>query len=326
MRFGVLSIAIILSLKLLAAPLTMAGEQSAKIARIGWLWPSQLSPYFEAFRQAMRDHGYEEGQNVAFEHRYAEGKASRLPTLAGELVRLGVDIIVAVATPATHAAKDATTTIPIVMVAVGDPVGTGLVASLPRPGGNITGVATLIPELSAKRLEVLKEAFPHIGRVAILSNPANPVKALDMQETQSAAQALGVQLQPLEVHTPNDFEPAFEAASRYGAEALIVFVDPLTIAHRHLIVKLAATSRLPAMYGVREFVEDGGLMAYGVSFPDLYRRAAVFVDKILRGTRPTEIPVEQPIRFELLINLKTAQDLGVTIPPITLFRANEVIR
>jgi putative ABC transport system substrate-binding protein len=233
---------------------------------------------------------------------------------------------VASATPAASAAKQATSTIPIVMVAVGDPVATGLVASLSRPGGNITGLATLIPELSAKRLELLKETFPHISRVGVLFNPANPAKEVDWRETETAARALGVQLHPVEVQSSGQFETAFEEISKEGVDALITLVDPLMIAQRKRIVDFAVDRRLPAMYGLQEFAEVGGLMAYGISFPDLYRRAAVFVDKILRGAKPADLPVEQPMRFELVINLKTAKALDLNIPHAVLFRADRVIQ
>jgi putative ABC transport system substrate-binding protein len=236
-----------------------------------------------------------------------------------------VDCIVAAGDPAITAVKRATSTIPIVMVASADPVGSGFVAGLARPGGNITGLSTLSPELSGKRLALLREALPEVSRVAVLWNPADSAKALDLREMQVAARALGVQLQTLEVRGPDDFEPAFAAMSGQRAEALMTLGDPLTVTYRIQIVDLAAKSRLPAMYDLREFVEAGGLMAYGPSLPGLFRRAA-YVDKILKGAMPGDLPVEQPIQFELIINLKTAKTLALTIPPTLLFQADQVIQ
>ena len=307
--------------------LTHAEER--KIPRIGYLSPASRSgsPHLlEAFLQGLRDLGYVDGESISIEYRWAEGKTERLAALAADLVRLPVDVMVTSATPATRAAKKSTDTIPVVMIAVGDPVGSGLVISLAQPSGNVTGLATLIPELSAKRLELLKEALPGISRVAVLFNPANPVKPLDWQETAAAAQRLGVRLQPLEVSRPEDLEPAFTAMVQEETEELITFPDPVTIQHRERIVELAVKHRLPAMYGLREFTNAGGLMAYGVSFPDLYQRAATFVDKILKGASPTDLPVEQPIRFELVVNLKAAKALGLTLPPSFLFRADNVMQ
>jgi putative ABC transport system substrate-binding protein len=303
-------------------------QQPPHIPRIGWLSLSAtVAPWaLDAFRAGLRQHGYEEGHNIAIEFRLAAGKPNVLSALAADLVQLPVDIILASATPAAYAAKQATSTIPIIIVAVGDPVGTGLVSSLAKPGGNITGLATLIPELSAKRLELLKEAFPHISRVAVLYNPSNPAKERDWQETMEAARALRVELSPVEVRKADEFEGAFAAIADSGADALITFVDPLTIRHRQQIVAFAAGKALPAMYGLDDFVEDGGLMAYGINFPDLYRRAAVFVDKILKGAKPAELPVEQPMRLELVINLKTARSLGFKIPQTVLFRADRILQ
>jgi putative ABC transport system substrate-binding protein len=253
-------------------------------------------------------------------------RAGQLSDLVTNLVRLKVDVIVATGDPAIEAARRATGTIPIVMVGSGDPVGTGLVASLARPGGNLTGLSTLSPELSGKRLQLLQEAVPGAARVAVLFNAADTSKALDVRETQAAAQALGVQLQLLEVRGPDDFESAFAAMTREHAEALITLGDPLTVSHRMRIVDLAAKGRLPTMYDARESVEAGGLMAYGPSMPDLFRRAAAYVAKILQGATPGTLPVQQPTKFELVINLNTAKALGLTIPPSLLFLADQVMR
>jgi len=284
------------------------------------------SPHLEAFRQGLRELGYTEGQHLVIETRHAAMRPALLPDLAANLVLSKVDVIVAAGDPAIYAARHATSTIPIVMVAGADPVGSGLVASLARPGGNLTGSSALSPELSGKRLQLLTEALPGVSRVAVLWNPADPAKALDVRETQAAGQALGVQLQLLEVRGPEEFESAFAAMTRDRAEALITLGDPLTVSHRMRIVDLAAKSRLPTMYDVREFVEAGGLMAYGPSLPDLFRRAAAYVDKILKGAKPGTLPVEQPMKFELIINLKTAKALGLTIPQSVLFLADQVIQ
>jgi putative ABC transport system substrate-binding protein len=249
-----------------------------------------------------------------------------LPDLVTNLVLLKVDIIVAVGDAAINAAKHATSTIPIVMVASADPVGSGFVASLARPGGNLTGLSVLSPELSGKRLELLREAIPGASRLAVLVNPTDPAKAFDVREVQTTAQALGVQLQTLEVRSPDEFESAFAALTREHAEALLVLGDPLILTHRIRIVDLVAKGRLPAMYDLREFVEAGGLMAYGPSLPDLFKRAAYYVDRILKGAKPGDLPVEQPAKFELVVNLKTTKTLGLSLPPSLLFQANEVIQ
>ena len=319
---------LIVMLALLAAPL-VAGAQPVKIPRIGILSPSPFSdrPHlYEALRQGLRDLGYVEGQNIAFEFRSAEDRAERLPDLAAELVRLRVDVIVAVGTPGPVAARQATKTIPIVMPAAGDPVATGLVASLARPGGNVTGLSILAPELGGKRLQLLKEAVPKVSRVAILWNAANPYPALVLRETEAAARTLGVQLQSLEVRGPDDFGRAFEAATKGRAGALITVEDPLTTSHRIPIADFAAKRRLPTMHGVREFVDAGGLMSYGTNLADLYRRAATYVDKILKGAKPADLPVEQPTKFELVLNMKTAKALALTFPPSILIRADQVIQ
>ncbi len=329
MRFRAVGLVATLALGILSAPLASAGQYPAKIPQIGSLWlgsPSLATPYVEAFRQGLRELGYVEGQNIVIEWRFAGSRAELLPDLAAELVRLKVDLIVATAGPSVRAAKQATTTIPIVMAFSGDPVGTGLVPSLARPGGNITGLSFMAPDLSAKRLELLKEAFPKISRVAVLFDVTDAVSALEFRETQVAARALGVKLRSMEVREPNDFETAFLALPRERTDSLLTFAHALTIPHRGRIVDLAAKSRLPAMYGLREFSDAGGLMAYGPSLPDLFRRAAFYVDKILKGAKPADLPVEQPTRFELVINLKTAKALGLTIPQSILIRADQVIQ
>ena len=266
------------------------------------------------------------GQNTVIEFRDAGGTSERLPVLASELVRLKVDVIVATGTQAILAAKQATPVIPIVMSAAGDAVGTGLVASLARPGGNVTGLTYISPETSGKRLQLLKEAFPRTARVAILWNPADPPRVLEYKETQSAATTLGLTLQSVEVRGARGFDGAFAAITQGRAEALITFNDPITVVSRQRIVDFAARSRLPAMYERREFVEAGGLISYGPNFLDLFRRAAIYVDKILKGTKPADLPVEQPTKFELVINMKAAKALGLMIPQSRLLRADEVIQ
>jgi putative ABC transport system substrate-binding protein len=309
---------------LLAAPLAAEGQQAGKVARIGRLELSSAGTD-EAFRQGLRELGYVEGQNVVLEYRFAEGKAERLPDLAAELVSLKVDIIVAGGTPAPLAAKHATSTIPIVMAAAGDPVRTGLVASLAKPGGNVTGLSTFTPELAAKRLQLLKEVVPGVSRVAALWNATNPFTVFNMRETEVAARTLGVQVQSLEVRGSDDFENAFAAAIRGRAGALIVVDDPLTCRHREQLADFAARNGLPTMYGFRQCAGAGGLISFGASLADLYRRAATFVDKILRGAKRADLPVEQPAKFELVINLKTAKALRLTIPQSLLVRADQVI-
>jgi putative ABC transport system substrate-binding protein len=321
-------------LSLLTAPLAAQAQQPAKVARIGYLLSGVLeSPetrvLLDAFRQGLRERGYVEGQNIVIEYRAADGKLERFPGLATELARLKVDLIVAPNTSAGRAVQQATTTIPIVTIVMGDPVGDGLVASLARPGGNITGTTFLGPELVPKRLELLKEALPRVSRVAALWHPdayAERTTRAMLQETEAAARTLGVQLQLVEVRRPDEFDRAFSTMTRERAEALIVLPSPMLFTERRRIVDLAARHRLPAMYQAREFVELDGLIAYGASIPDLWRRAATYVDKILKGAKPADLPVEQPTKFELAINLKTAQALGITIPSSLLFQADRVIQ
>jgi len=299
-------------------------QQEKRVPRIGFLAsgsPSSFSSQTEAFRQGLRELGYVEGQNIGIEYRYAEGKTDRFADLATELVRLKVDVIVTASTPGVLAAKKTSSTIPIVFGAINDPVASGLVASLARPGGNITGLTNLSPDLGGKRLELLKESFPKVTRVAHLWNPDSP--GSDMQ---APAHTLGLQLQSLEVRSSNDFERAFEAALKERAHALITSPNPLINTHHKRIVDFATNSRLPAIYARREFVESGGLMSYAPDLNANFRRAAIFVDKILKGAKPADLPVEQPTKFEFVINLKTAKQIGLTIPPNVLARADRVIR
>ena len=280
----------------------------------------------EAFRQGLRELGYIEGKNIVVEWRFAEGKLDRLPALAAELVRLKVDIIITGGPPATRAAKEATSTIPIVMTFDPDPVGSGFIANLARPGGNITGLSTFAPELSGKQLELLKEVVPRLSRVGVLGTSTQPGYAQVAKEIAIAAEALGVTLQILDVLTPNDIETAFRNASKGHVEAVLVLASAVVAPHRTQIVDLAAKGRLPAIFPYLEYVEAGGLMSYGVQVNDLYRRAAIYVDKILKGAKPADLPVEQPKKFEFVINLKAAKQIGLTIPPNVLARADKVIK
>jgi len=314
-----------LVLALALAPLVAEAQPAEKLARIGYLSLGSAADTPKALLQGLRELGYVEGQNLVIEYRYTEGKAERLPDLAEELVSLKVDIIVAGGTPLPLAAKRATTTIPIVMTSAGDPVGSGLVASLAKPGGNVTGLSTFTRDLAAKRLQLLKEVVPVISRVAVLWNAANPYAVLNMRETEAAARTLGLQVQSVEVRGPDDIETGFSTAIRWRAGAFIVVDYPVTYLHRTRIADLAARNQLPAMYGFRQYAEAGGLMAFGTSLADLSRRAATYVDKILKGAKPADLPVEQPTQFELVINAKTAKALKLTIPPSVLLRADQVI-
>jgi putative ABC transport system substrate-binding protein len=304
-------------------------QQPIKVPRIGFLAGSSLSTNaarVEAFRQGLRDLGYVEGKNILIEYRWAEGKFDRLPDLAAELVRLKVDVIVTAGPSSTRGAKDATVTIPIVMAQDSDPVGSGFVASLARPGGNITGLSALAPELSVKQLELLKEIVPKLSRVAILGMSTNPGNGQSLKETELAARAFGVQVQYLDVLDPKDIQTAFQAASKGRADAVLVLQSPVFNPRRTQLADLAAKNRRPAMYPQGEYVKDGGLMTYGPSITDLYRRAATYVDKILKGAKPADLPVEQPTKFEFIINLKAAKQIDLTIPPNVLARADKVIR
>ena len=313
---------------LLALPFPARAQQPARIPRVGILIPpsaSFFSARVEAFRQRLRELGYVEGKNIFIEYRYAEGKLERLPDLAAELVRLKVDVIVATG-PAILAAKKASPTIPIVFAAAGDPVGSGLVSSLARPGGNITGLSSIAQDLDGKRLELVKEAFPKIARVAFLWEPGGSRGNPALTDMEAAAKALGLKLQSLEVRGLDDFESAFARAKKEGAQALITTPTGVINTQQRQVLDFAAKNRLPAMYPTSEFVEAGGLMSYGPNYTDLFRRAADFVDKILKGTKPADIPVEQPMKFEFIVNLKAAKQIGVTIPPNVLVRADRVIR
>ncbi len=324
-------LALVFALVVLAAPLAIEAQPAAKVFRIGYLGnlpptAPEFSRIWDGFLQELRELGYVEGRNIVIEGRWSEGRYERLPTLAAELVRLKVDVIVAIGVPAPHAAKDATSTIPIVFTSHGDPVGSGLVASLARPGGNVTGLSTVTPELLGKQLQLLKEAVLRISRVAALSNPTNPNHALLLREAEVAARALQMRLHILEARVPSEFASAFSAATKESAGALIILADPMFYSQRTRLAELAAKGRLPAMAAQREYAEAGGLLAYGANLLENYRRAAVYVDKILRGAKPGDLPIEQPAKFELVVNLKTAKTLGLTIPQSVLLRADEVIQ
>jgi putative tryptophan/tyrosine transport system substrate-binding protein len=303
-------------------------QQPTKIPRIGYLGGSTASNSIrvDAFRQGLRELGYVEGKNIVIEWRPAEGKQDRERAFAAELVRVKVDVIVTVGSNATRAAKGATATTPIVMTQDPDPVGNGFVASLARPGGNITGLSNFNRELSGKRLEILNEVVPRLSRVAVFGTSTQPGHAQALRETKLAAEAFGVKLQYVDVLAPKDIETAFRGASKGRAEAVVGLGGAVLNSERTQVVEFAAKSRLPAMYSIREYVEAGGLMSYGVSITDLDRRAATYVDKILKGAKPADLPVEQPTKFELVINLKAAKQIGLTIPPSVLYRADKVIQ
>ena len=311
---------------LLAAPLAVEAQQ---VHRIGMLETTPVAlnaANLEAFRQGLRALGYVERQNYAIEYRSADGRAERFPGLAAELVRLKVDLLVTRGTPAALAAKKATRTIPIVMATSGDPVGTGVVSSLARPGGNVTGMSTNTAELVDKRLGLLKEAIPGIARIALVQNMSNPTLVTQRKQIEVAARSLGIQPQYLDVRRPEDLGRAFDTAIKQRVDAVHVSLDTLTQNSLGRIVDLSAKHRLPAIYYSRDFVDAGGLMAYGVSYPESYRRAATYVDKIFKGAKPADLPVEQPTKFEFIINLKTARALGLTIPQSLLQRADEIIQ
>jgi putative ABC transport system substrate-binding protein len=314
----------------LATVLLADAQQAKKIAKIGVLFPTNPSVtahLLEAFSQGLREHGYVDGKNFVLERRYGEAKAERISELARELVSLKVDVIVTATDIAIAAVKQQTSTIPIVMANSTDPVGTGFVASLARPGGNVTGNSTMSPELSAKRLELLREVVPGLSRVAFLWNPDVRGAVLDYNETEAAARLLGLQLQSVEVVRGEDFDRAFSAVTKGRSQAFIMPArNPVGFANRGQIASLAQKNRLPSMYGQEEYVDAGGLMSYGPNNADLWRRAAVYVDKILKGTKPADLPVERPTKLELVINLKTAKQIGLTIPPNVLARADKVIK
>jgi putative tryptophan/tyrosine transport system substrate-binding protein len=318
---------LLVGLPLASVHLTEA-QQPKKTPRIGFLLApsrSAVSESLDSFRKGLRDLGYLEGQNIVIEYRYAEGKFDRLPDFAADLVRLKVDVIAAGGSPAIQAARDSTRTIPIVMTGLTDPVAWGVIASLDRPGGNITGLSLGGYELIGKRLELLKETVPRVTRIAFFWSQS-PAPDMRSKETQAASQALGLRIQSLEVRGPNDFEPAFQAALKGRAGGLTVEPSPVFTTNRHRILSFAAKNRLPGIYPWREYVEDGGLMSYAPSLSDLYRRAAYYVDKILKGTKPADLPVEQPTKFEFIINLKTAKQIGVAIPQSVLYRADKVVK
>ena len=318
-----------LTILFLAAGTFGEAQQPAKIPRIGYLAansPSFIAARTEAFQQGLRELGYIDGKNIVIEYRYADGKADRLLSLATELIQLKVDVIVTVGPTATRPVKDATLSIPIVMAADSDPVGNGFVASLARPGGNITGLSILSPELSGKQLELLKEVAPRLSRVAVLGTSTNPGNPQAVKETELAATAFGVQHLYLDMRGPEDIEAVFRAATKGRADAVLVLQSPVATSHRTELANLAIKSRLPAIYNREDFVDDGGLMSYGTSYTELFRRAAIYVDKILKGAKPADLPVEQPKKFEFIINLKAAKQIGLTIPPNVLARADKVIK
>ena len=322
---------ILVAVVLLAIGVIAEAQQPKKVPRIAYLAgrgdPSTPDPLIDAFRQGLRDLGYIEGKSIVVEYRYAEGKLDRIPSLVAELVQLKVDVLVSPALPAIRAAKQATKTIPIVMLANADPVATGIVDSLARPGGNITGLARFMTELSGKRLELLQEAVPGITRVGVLWDADDPDAAIAFKEYESAAPALKIQLQSLEVRGPNaDLEGSFQAAAKGRARALITTRNPFLLRYPKRIAELAIKNRLPSMYEGSDFVEAGGLMSYTASDAENFRRAATYVDKILKGAKPADLPVEQPKKFEFVINLKTAKQIGVTIPQSLLYRADKVIK
>ncbi len=325
-----IGLAVVLAFSLFVAPFTAQAQAPGKVPRVGILFSefaptSEPSPTARAFVESLRGLGWVEGRNVLLEWRYAEGRTERYPVLAAELVALKVDVLVAFSTPAALAVKQVTTTTPVIMAAISDPVGSRLVGSLARPGGNITGLSLLAPELSAKRLDLFKQAMPRLARAAVLWNTANSGMVLRFRETESASRALGVAIDSVGVQGPGDFETAFATISKHRPDALLVLADTVTSAHRRRAIEFAAASRLPAIYETRQFADDGGLMSYGISMSEHYRRAAFFVDKVLKGAKPADLPVEQPSTFELVINLKTAKALGLTIPQTVLLRADHVI-
>jgi putative ABC transport system substrate-binding protein len=318
-----------LGASLLAFSLSVEAQQPPPAIRVGFLHAGSMSvrlPHLEAFRQGLREHGYIEGKNLAIEVRFAEGKLDRLSDLAEELVSLKVDVIAAGTTRAMQAAKKTTATIPIVMVGASDPVTSGLVAGLARPGGNVTGLSLLATELGGKRLELLKESLPKIQRVGVLDSGTGGTFALQLKETETAAKALGVQLQLFKMQSANDFDATFSRLTKERIDALTVPTAPLFDANIKKFADLTTINRVPTIYGFTEFVDAGGLMSYGPSLPDIYRRAATYVDKILKGRKPTDLPVEQPTKFEFIINLKTAKQIGLTIPQSVLYRADKVIK
>ena len=325
-----LKIVTVVALLLVATPLAVEAQQSGKVPRLAVFWASTMasaSSNDEAFKQGLRERGYVEGQNIVLERRYGDARVERMAEIAAELVRMKADVIVASSDPAIAAIKRQTQSIPIVMVNSSDPVGTGFVASLARPGGNITGTSSMSPELSAKRLELLREVIPGLSRLAVMWNPDVRGALLDYKGLEGPARSLGVQLQSIEVTHADDFARAFSAISDARAEALIVITpNPVAVANRGQFIGFVQRTRLPSVYGAQSYVDAGGLMAYGTNQTELWRRATTYVDKILKGAKPADLPVEQPTRFDLIINLKAAKAIGLTIPPSVLRRADRVIQ
>jgi len=319
----------LIALSIVAFSGPVSAQTTAKVPRIGYLivsTPTAIADRLEAFRQGLNELGYVEGKNVVIDQRWADGKLDRMAELAAELLRLNVDIILSTGPQSTRVAKEATSTTPIVMGFDNDPVGNGFVASLARPGGNITGLSTLAPEISGKQLELLKETVPRLSRVAVLGTSTQPGSAQSLKEIELAAKKLGVKVQFLDIPSAKEMAAAFGAAGKGRAEAVIVINSPVFNSPRTQVTELAAKNRLPAIYWATEFIDAGGLMTYSVSFTHLFRRAATYIDKILKGRKPAELPVEQPIKFEFVVNLKAAKQIGVTIPPNVLARADRVIK
>jgi putative ABC transport system substrate-binding protein len=309
-----------------AWPLAVRAQQSGRAYRIGWLQPAPLpDPWLKAFKQGLQEFNYVEGKGLIIEYRWGDGNFDRLPEMAAELVRLNVDVLVSGNTPALLALQNATRTIPIVMLAVGDPLNMGLAASLARPGGNITGLSLMTSEMSGKRLELLREVVPNLARITVLSNPENPLVVLSLQETRAAAQTLGLKLDSVDMRKPSELDRALSVIVGTRPDALVVLSDSMILGQRTQIAAFALTHRLPSISPFREFTEVGGLMSYGPSVPDLYRRGVGYIKRILEGANPAELPIEQPTKFELVINLKTTKALGLTVPLIMQMTADEVI-
>ena len=322
------ALVVTLALGILVAPLAADAQQAGKVYRVGFLWdsPAVFPDAIEAFRRGLRDLGYVEGRTIAIEYRWAEGKPERMREFAEELVRLKVDVIIAPSSVYTGAAKRATSEIPVIFMSHADPIGSGHVASLARPGGNITGLSIMMTETNVKGLELLKEAVPGLARVAVVWDPATPSHRPGLKAVEVAGPALGLRIQPVAVRSATEFDSAFSAIVRERAGGVLVLSTPIFIAGAKRLAELALTHKLPTMFGPRHHVEAGGLMSYSPDRADLYRRGAIYVDKILKGAKPADLPVQQPTRFELVINLKTAKALGLTIPPSFLNRADEVIQ
>jgi ABC-type uncharacterized transport system substrate-binding protein len=323
-----LTLIVAFTLSVLLTPPATEAQQRAHLPRVGYLGTSSASlepELVKAFREGLRDLGYVEGQNILIEYRWAEGNYQRFPDLVADLVNLKVDLILTAGTPGALAAKRATQTIPIVMAVTGDAVGTGLISSLARPGGNLTGLTTMVPDLEGKRLEILREVVPKLTTLVVLLNTANPLTAIQWKQTQISAKTLGIQLQPVELRRPEEFRDAFAKVARQRPDGITMVADRFLLAHRMQIVDFVAKTRLPAIYPYRDFVVAGGLMSYSPSYEDLFRRSATYVDKILKGAKPSDLPIEQPTKFELLVNMKTAKTLGVPIPPSLLLRADQVV-